>query len=418
MNSFCSFAETVTGHNHVKVRKECQDYSSTYEDDLMTVAVIADGHGSDDYPRTAIGSKCAVLVVIEAIKEFVLTVHAEGLKLDRDDESSLNSYMRELESNILKRWHEKIEAHIQANPFNDYELQTVSQKYKERYRTGKHNSKAYGTTVIAVCYTDNFWFGLQIGDGKCIRITKDGCSDEPIPWDDNCHDNITTSLCDDDAINEFRFYFDSNLPAAIFVGTDGIDDSYSSVEELQTVYLSMLSNILIIDKEQFQKELLIYLIQITQKGSGDDVSVAIIINKDLSPHYCELIKALSAAKASEFQLKQITQEFDEAKGLVDYINDSISKTKNSLLNAEERLRKACLTYERKASDKVKAEKRLALDFKSLRMIREQIQRENTNDLNIKKILQVDSTSSSITMMQDTLKTDTLDSYVINEDLER
>ena len=88
--------------------------------------------------------------------------------------------------------------------------------------------------------TDEYSFGLQIGDGKCVYIDADGKFSEPIPWDENCQLNVTTSICDSDAIDEFRYFVTENTPTAVFIGSDGIDDSYASDEELYALYRSIL----------------------------------------------------------------------------------------------------------------------------------------------------------------------------------
>ena len=74
MNTTYDFAFSEQGYNHIKADKVCQDSSGHYSDDLMAVVVVADGHGSDNYPRTDRGSSFAVEATITAIREFVKTV--------------------------------------------------------------------------------------------------------------------------------------------------------------------------------------------------------------------------------------------------------------------------------------------------------------------------------------------------------
>ena len=64
MNSIYDFAFSAQGYNHIRVKKVCQDSSGHYSDDRMSIAVVADGHGSDDYPRTDKGSRYAVEAAI------------------------------------------------------------------------------------------------------------------------------------------------------------------------------------------------------------------------------------------------------------------------------------------------------------------------------------------------------------------
>ena len=60
MISVYDFAFSEQGYNHIKSGKVCQDCSGHYADSSMAIIVVADGHGSDNYPRTDRGPKFAV----------------------------------------------------------------------------------------------------------------------------------------------------------------------------------------------------------------------------------------------------------------------------------------------------------------------------------------------------------------------
>ena len=72
-----SFSATETGYNHIKAEpsKVCEDASDFYDDEKMHICVVADGHGSDNYPRTDRGSQYAVDAAIEQIKAFVQKIY-------------------------------------------------------------------------------------------------------------------------------------------------------------------------------------------------------------------------------------------------------------------------------------------------------------------------------------------------------
>ena len=289
-----SFSATETGYNHIKADKVCEDASGNYDDELVHVCVVADGHGSDNYPRTDRGSKFAVSAAIEQIREFVNSVYnpvPEDSERKSPESSELISKilsdnftethpLKGLSLSILSRWHELVEDDFEKNPFTEEELKSVSERYRNKYLSEKERSieKAYGSTLIVYAVTESFSFGLQIGDGKCVVINADGEFIEPIPWDENCQLNITTSLCDADAGNEFRFYVSSEKPAAVFAGSDGVDDSYAGEEELFALYRSMLKIFTEHGDDIGKSEIKDYLPVLTKKGSGDDVSVALIIN--------------------------------------------------------------------------------------------------------------------------------------------
>lgn len=293
-----SFAATETGYNHIKAEpsRVCEDASGFYDDDKMHICVVADGHGSDNYPRTDRGSQFAVDAAIEQIKAFVQMIYnpvqenpersekesnelIEKLLYTKFDETHLLKY---LSRNILMKWREFVEKDVDENPFQEDELVNVSEKYKKRYMpediSERRAEKAYGCTLIAYVVTDKFSFGMQIGDGKCVVIDQEGTVSEPIPWDENCQMNVTTSICDSDASDEFRFFVTEEKPSAVFCSSDGIDDSYVNVEDMYELYRSILKIFVEYGSEVGKSEIKEYLPVLTKRGSGDDVSIALIMD--------------------------------------------------------------------------------------------------------------------------------------------
>ena len=68
-----AFATSVLGAGHIKDKKPCQDYSIAWQskDSGSVVLIVCDGHGSDTYVRSDIGSRLAAQITLEAVKEFV-----------------------------------------------------------------------------------------------------------------------------------------------------------------------------------------------------------------------------------------------------------------------------------------------------------------------------------------------------------
>ena len=66
-----SFNLSVQGASHIKKNKECQDASESYFDENVAVAIVCDGHGGNDYIRSATGSKYAATVALNNIKNFL-----------------------------------------------------------------------------------------------------------------------------------------------------------------------------------------------------------------------------------------------------------------------------------------------------------------------------------------------------------
>lgn len=354
------FHFSAQGYNHIKEGKVCQDASASYSDDSMTIAVVADGHGSNNYPRTDRGSYFAVQSAIHAIREFVNTV-AES---DIDLSSCYEENLEQLAKNILYLWHYNVEEDISRDPFTEEELAKVSEKYRKRYLSDERIEKAYGTTLIAACQTADYWFGLQIGDGKCVCIMPDGVICEPIPWDDDCQSNVTTSICDSEAIDEFRYFFTKTPPVATFMGSDGIDDSYASSQELHDLYSSILTIFAEHGIDIGRKEVSEFLPVLSQKGSGDDVSVAGILSMPLSATFINLIKAqceYAEATASRERhernvmvanetLEYVAQALEKARVACELATQKNSEAEQNLSNARAALNEATERLQRATID--------------------------------------------------------------------
>lgn len=323
MNTTYDFAFSEQGYNHIKADKVCQDSSGHYSDDLMAVVVVADGHGSDNYPRTDRGSSFAVEATITAIREFVKTVEDSVIDISEDSDS----YLEQLAKNILANWYAAVDADLEKYPFSEEELSKVSDKYKKRYMSGQRQEKAYGTTLIAVCQTRNYWFGMQIGDGKCVCISQDGSMYEPIPWDEDCQANITTSICDSEAIEEFRYCFMKECPVATLMGTDGIDDSYADAEEMYVLYRSILAIFAEHGRETGESEIQAFLPGLSRKGSGDDVSIAGIVSASLSTAFIEVLKVQCEYSNAKAHREQAEREVILAAEKQEYVLSAMKKAK-------------------------------------------------------------------------------------------
>ena len=271
-----SFNLSAQGASHIKKNKECQDASVSYFDEKMAVAIVCDGHGGDDYMRSAAGSLLASAVAKKNIVNFLNTITKEQFFANPEKN------LKNLEASIINGWNESIKIHFSQTPFTEVELNGVSEKARKKYEEGRIES-AYGTTLIAVAMTNEFWFGIHIGDGKCVAVNPEGKFVQPIPWDSKCFLNATTSMCDSDALDRFRHFYSEKLPVAVFVGSDGIDDCFKNNEQLHSFYKTILYSFGTSDFEVAKEELKDYLPRLSAKGSGDDVSIAAMFDFDLVP---------------------------------------------------------------------------------------------------------------------------------------
>lgn len=272
-----TFHSSHQGSSHKKKDKICQDaaYSRFQDNDRYAVAIVSDGHGGTNYFRSDKGAHFAIEAARESIEVFMECF----LKEDSFEKTSNclfekpNNLMRQLETSIIYRWRAKIKEDYEQNPFSENELGIRDLE--------KDWVKAYGTTlIVVVIYPEHFWFGIHIGDGKCVAQYADGKMDQPIPWDDKCFLNVTTSLCDENPLINFSHSFHTdNFPTAIFVGSDGVDDCFAKDEDLYDFYEEVIQTFR--TNKNFEvayKEVDAFLPVMSERGSGDDISVSGILD--------------------------------------------------------------------------------------------------------------------------------------------
>ena len=271
-----AFAHSVIGQSHIKSEKPCQDASLCVKDKKYTLVAVADGHGGDQYFRSDVGSGFAVQSVKECLTDPAVINALTDTKREKDRERII----AQLKSSIIGRWNIFVADHADAHPFNEDEFEGIPDKYAERYRAGEHIESVYGSTLIAALLTDTFMLALQIGDGNCVVADKDGAFSMPVPADEKCFLNLTTSLCDENAIDSLRHAYSDTIPAAVLIGSDGIDDCFAGEEKLYGFYRLILSSFKEKAEEAAKTELIDYLPRLSEKGSGDDISIGMIVGKE------------------------------------------------------------------------------------------------------------------------------------------
>lgn len=244
------FNSTVVGASHRDSGKECQDYSATWQNrsGSIRIAVVSDGHGGEEYCNSAVGSMLACRVAIDVLKEVgssVTILHGE--------------IVRAVCGSILARWNEAVDG-----------------------LRGTDEVKSFGCTLIAYLQTPAYWVGIQIGDGKFVMLPEGGKWCQPIPWDDRCILNFTTSLCDENALSEFRCTMGTRMPQAVFLSSDGIDSTFEDGDLLYNFLGRILDTACNEGRRKVCADLPQALSHFSEIGSKDDMSVAAVINRNSS----------------------------------------------------------------------------------------------------------------------------------------
>ena len=297
------------GESHKSTDKACQDCAYAESSENLSMAIVCDGHGGERYFRSRYGAKLAVEITKKAIHDFVgsmeelsLTKSKIGARSVFDGEpfktysaatatdsqvtSKAHKALMWLFSSIISQWNDAIAKDAKDRDLDEWELKHVEQKYKDEFLAEREKKdatfeKTYGCTLMAYVQTPEYWFAFHLGDGKCVFMQiEDGklvCK-QSIPWDDRCFLNKTTSLCDSQALEEFRYCYQGNgeFPRAVFLGSDGLDDSYGDGDNLHNFYIEVFKMIIKKGEVATLKELRKSLPLISKVGSKDDMSVACV----------------------------------------------------------------------------------------------------------------------------------------------
>lgn len=303
MKDWYVFHKTVRGHLHILKEIPCEDFSASCqaEDGSYRIIAVADGHGDPACARSAFGSRAVAETAVDCLQQFAreLTAPLQEGGPDYAAQLRIPGYqkllMKQLSDSILSRWYGKVHQDLEENPVREEELEKCSEYYKAEYQAGRHLEHIYGTTLIAGLMTDAFLILLHQGDGRCDVFYEDGTVEQPIPWDDRCFENVTTSICDEDAPESVRHcVIDLAVRpvAACYMGSDGVEDSYRDMEGTHSFYRELSCDLLEKAPEEFDAYLEESLPIFSRSGSGDDVSVAGIVNREavrnLAPRFREL----------------------------------------------------------------------------------------------------------------------------------
>ncbi len=267
-----TFHHTCIGSSHLASGRPCQDASFAGTIDDMHIAIVSDGHGGKPHSRSAIGAQLAV----EIAKE-IITTHFHDL--------TNPEYRLGIFDMLVTKWKLKVVDHFNDNPLTDQEEETLSYVIREIDSMGDFIFPLYGCTLIAACVHPNGWFAFQIGDGTCVTLRHNPQSpaSQPIPLDEKCFLYMTSSICDDDAVEEFRYVEGSkdDIPYGIFLGSDGIENSFGHEQVYWNFYMDCVKHCT--SRELIMHELEEALPKLSEKGSHDDMSIAAIVNPSALP---------------------------------------------------------------------------------------------------------------------------------------
>lgn len=395
MAGLYSYSYTTLGGSHKKRNKPCQDFSSDYSCDDFSIIAVSDGHGSSKHFRSDVGSKLAAQGSIEEVRK-VIENDFDLVNFKENPRKIIESLIE----NVYKRWKNDISNHMTENPFTEEEIpKDLDEATKEKFFGTLYPNyyiSAYGATLMLGLIAEDYYFAFHIGDGKAVFLYEDGDIDQSIPWDEACYINVTTSLSDTNAVDNFRYCYGyktddekfvevgveknaktkkvqsqtdnlllnedqssesientsdvknrnrvENIKArlmAIFMASDGVDDSYrvgDNEESLKNLYRNVYLTLMKNEKMDDVKELIHQVAnRFAESGSQDDVSMAGVVrvekNDELLDHFYNQYMEANKAKELEKKQEQIEEKsfhLSQLQGLYNDKNSAFVKSKEAL----------------------------------------------------------------------------------------
>lgn len=343
------------GESHKATDKVCQDYSySRIDEEGLAIAVVCDGHGGKRYFRSDVGARFATEIIANNVKEFVnnideklfvgqpfvqqATIQAEIDHQDFRKEKPIDNAFRQLFASIIGQWQQRIEQHAATHPLTEKEIVQVEVQYRKEFLSGYKLEKTYGCTLMAYVCTPRYWFAFHLGDGKMISFDQDAQWKEPVLWDDRCFLNKTTSICDSDALNEFRYTYqgDGGFPIAVFLGSDGMDDSFGEETNLVNFYVQVAKSLVKDGFDATYADIKDSLPVLSKRGSQDDMSIACVYDEvklaEALPNF--VLWQIALTKANILSINKRIMEAKDRRNRLELMGDHTEKGKIELRYAQ------------------------------------------------------------------------------------
>lgn len=277
--------ETVRGASHERSGMPNQDAIRCYPEadgntlqQLPIIMTVSDGHGGSKYFRSDVGSLLAADTAGNVIRDFL-----EGQSGVNNLSVIKKSTDEWLPKALVRSWLEAVENHIKENPLSDEDLLALENKHGTDVRRSAETNLqiAYGATLLIAVITEEFSLFLQLGDGDILAVSSEGEVYRPLPDDERLFGNETTSLCSPNPWRDFRINFQpvsSEHPSLLLLSTDGYANCFRDEAGFRKVATDIYQMIRSDGIDYVNSNLESWLVDASQTGSGDDITVGLICN--------------------------------------------------------------------------------------------------------------------------------------------
>ncbi|SCG97423.1 MULTISPECIES: protein phosphatase 2C domain-containing protein [unclassified Romboutsia] len=253
---FDVFYRSVVGYKNILKGKESQDYCKYKKIKGGIICSLADGHSSDFFEYSHIGSKLACDAGIYVLENYI---KENGYKLDNIKNDLVNS---KIQQKIYIKWLELVNNHFkQSRPV----------VFRTEY-------SKYATTLVLALICDSFRLYFNIGDSY-ILIRKNNKYIKVLGMNNNYFVN---SLSNNESYRYIEYYIeeinDENKNDYIILFSDGFYDSFNNYKDMIN---DLNDTILMYNKNVFSKFWLEnnykqHLDNLSKNKGYDDISIMFI----------------------------------------------------------------------------------------------------------------------------------------------
>lgn len=273
-------AETNIGYSHVKkdiVNQDAVGFLPNKDKSRFYVVAVADGHGAKECIRSDIGSKIAIRIATKfGLKNVKSNRSLQGL-LSKKRKRDL--FVRTL----VNLWKKATSNHLKQNPLTSSELELLAQLDDSKKNAVINNQLMYyGTTLLIALVRDDDLVLFQIGDGDICFVSSDDSVSIPIVPTGKLIANETTSICMKKSESLFHAHSLSKSSINMIVlSSDGYSNSFACKEDFFKVGKDLYDMLLNHGIEKIKKQLPQWLEETSRTGSGDDISIALLIRDNI-----------------------------------------------------------------------------------------------------------------------------------------
>lgn len=284
-HTWCVVGHSERGSSHVRSGLPNQDSIHWSPESGLgppLLVAVSDGHGSAKSFRSDVGSHLATA-------SMEIAWSASTAEIDSVSITALKHWTEEtLPNEVIRHWRNAVADDLSKRPFTCAEIETLETKggTKEGYARRQvvlDPLRAYGATLLSVIVTDSFIVYLQLGDGDILNVSESGEVSRALNRDERLLANETTSLCLPDAWRQFIQAFQvmpESPPALILLSSDGYANSFQTEQDFFKVGSDLLELIRNEGIEEVENNLERWLLETSEAGSGDDVTLGLICRLD------------------------------------------------------------------------------------------------------------------------------------------